>query len=145
MKLLLQRVSSASVSIQGILLGSIQRGVVIFVAIGRHDTEATVHWAVHKIINLRIFPDQKGKMNFSLQDINGALLVISQFTLYGNCSKGHRPSYDQAAPAKLANSLYTFLVQELEQTGLQVETGRFQAMMQVEIHNDGPVTLLVEK
>ena len=144
MKALLQRVSEASVSVGGEVVGRIGRGLVVLVGIASGDTEKDVEYLVPKIVNLRIFPDDEGRFNLSAVDINGELLVVSQFTLLADTRKGRRPSFVEAAPPAEAEELFERFVEQAQATGLKVETGRFQQYMQVEIHNDGPVTILLD-
>jgi D-tyrosyl-tRNA(Tyr) deacylase len=143
-KALLQRVSEASVSVGGEVVGRIGRGLVILVGIASGDTEKDIQYLVPKIVNLRIFPDDEGRFNLSAVDINGELLVVSQFTLLADTRKGRRPSFVEAAPPVEAEELFERFVEQARATGLKVETGRFQEYMQVEIHNDGPVTILLD-
>jgi D-tyrosyl-tRNA(Tyr) deacylase len=145
MRVVLQRVTSSSVTVEGQRIGQIGQGLNLLVGIAETDTEAELDWMVRKCLGLRIFPDGSGGFNQSVQDIGGELLVISQFTLYGDCRKGRRPSFDQAAAPAEAEKLYDAFVEKLRQSGLIVETGQFGAMMQVAIANDGPVTLLLER
>ena len=144
MKALLQRVTRASVSVAGEVVGGIGRGLVIFVGVASGDTEKDVNYLVPKIINLRIFADDEGRFNLSALDIKGELLVVSQFTLLADTRKGRRPSFVEAAPPVQAEELFERFVEQARATGLKVETGRFQQYMQVEIHNDGPVTILLD-
>ena len=144
MKALLQRVSAASVSVAGEVVGRIGRGVVVLVGVASGDTEKDARYLAQRTVNLRIFPDQAGKFNLSALDIGGELLVISQFTLLADTRKGRRPSFTDAAPPARAEELFALFVSEAKATGLKVETGRFQQYMQVEIHNDGPVTILLD-
>ncbi|TET17075.1 MAG: D-tyrosyl-tRNA(Tyr) deacylase [Dehalococcoidia bacterium] len=144
MKALLQRVTGASVSVAGEVVGRIGRGLVIFVGVASGDTEKDVNYLVQKIVNLRIFPDDGGRFNLSALDIKGDLLVVSQFTLLADTRKGRRPSFVEAAPPAQAEELFEQFVEQARATGLKVETGRFQEYMQVEIHNDGPVTILLD-
>jgi len=143
-KALLQRVTGASVSVAGEVVGRIGRGLVIFVGVASGDTEKDVNYLVQKIVNLRIFPDDGGRFNLSALDIKGDLLVVSQFTLLADTRKGRRPSFVEAAPPAQAEELFEQFVEQARATGLKVETGRFQEYMQVEIHNDGPVTILLD-
>lgn len=145
MRLVLQRVSRAAVRVGGETVGQIERGYCLLVGLTHTDTLAEVGWMAEKIVGLRLFPDDQGKMNLGLLDVGGALLVISQFTLYGNAEKGRRPSFVDAARPELAEPLYEAFVARLKDHGLPVATGQFGAMMDVEIHNDGPVTLLLER
>ncbi len=144
MKVLLQRVVGASVSVAGEVVGSIGQGLVIFVGVASGDTERDVQYLAQKTVNLRIFSDETGKFNLSALDIRGELLVVSQFTLLADTRKGRRPSFVEAAPPAQAEALFERFVEEVRASGLKVETGRFQQYMQVEIHNDGPVTILLD-
>lgn len=144
MRAVLQRVSHGSVHVDNQKIGSIGPGLVVLLGIHRNDTEAELDWMCEKAVNLRIFPDQDGKMNRSLSDINGEMLIVSQFTLYGDCQKGRRPGYSDAAPPDQAEALYEQFVRGIRNRGIIVATGRFQAMMQVSLVNDGPVTLLLD-
>jgi len=143
-KALLQRVSGASVSVGGEVVGRIGRGLVVLVGIASSDTEKDIQYLVPKIVNLRIFPDDEGRFNLSALDIKGELMVVSQFTLLADTRKGRRPSFVEAAPPAQAEELFERFVAQAQATGLKVETGRFQQYMQVEIHNDGPVTILLD-
>ncbi|MBV5338942.1 MAG: D-tyrosyl-tRNA(Tyr) deacylase [Deltaproteobacteria bacterium] len=145
MRAVIQRVTSASVSIEGSTVGQIGRGILILLGVEKGDVEAQAEWLVEKICVLRMFSDADGKMNLSVQEVGGALLVVSQFTLAGNCNKGRRPSFDTAAPANEGKRLYECFVAAAKRTGLPVETGIFQADMQVAIVNDGPVTFILER
>ena len=144
MRAVVQRVSSARVEVDGKVVGKIGRGLLVLLGVGERDAEKQAHWLADKIAGLRIFEDEAGKMNLSVQDVEGSLLVVSQFTLYGDCRKGRRPSFTGAAPPEEADRLYEVFVARLRERGLPVETGVFQAMMQVHLVNDGPVTLMVE-
>jgi D-tyrosyl-tRNA(Tyr) deacylase len=143
-KALLQRVTSASVSIAGEMVGRINRGLVVFIGIAAKDTEKDVQYLAQKTTQLRIFADEQGRFNLSALDINGELLVVSQFTLLADTRKGRRPSFISAAPPDLAEVLVEKFIAAVRNTGLKVETGRFQQYMQVEIVNDGPVTILLD-
>lgn len=145
MKAVIQRVTSASVTVEGRIVGRIGRGIMVLLGVEKGDVEAKGDWLVEKIRGLRIFSDDDGKMNLSVADIGGSLLVVSQFTLAGNCSKGKRPSFDTAAPADEGKRLYDCFVAAARHTGLPVETGIFQADMQVSLVNDGPVTFILER
>ncbi|MEO8449808.1 MAG: D-aminoacyl-tRNA deacylase [Gemmatimonadota bacterium] len=145
MRLLLQRVSRASVTIGGAVAGAIERGFCLLVGFTHSDTAAEVDWMAEKVIGLRLFADPDGKMNLGLGEVVGALLVISQFTLYGDASKGRRPSFIDAARPEVAIPLYERFIAALRGKGVRVETGEFGAEMVVEIHNDGPVTLMLER
>jgi len=139
-----QRVSSARVEIDGEVAGSIGRGLLVLLGVGHGDSEKQAHWLADKIAGLRIFEDDAGKMNLSVEEVAGSALVVSQFTLYGDCRKGRRPSFTGAAPPEEADRLYQVFVNRLKERGLPVSTGVFQAMMQVHLVNDGPVTVVVE-
>jgi len=143
-KILLQRVTEASVSVGGEVVGSIGRGLVVLVGVAGGDTEREARYLAQRTLNLRIFSDEAGRFNLSVQDINGELLVISQFTLLADTRKGRRPSFTEAAPPVQAEALFEQFVKEARTAGLKVATGRFQQYMQVEIHNDGPVTILLD-
>lgn len=142
MRALVQRVSEASVTVAGSVQGQIGRGVLVFLGIGRDDTLRRAEQLARKVLQLRIFPDDEGKMNRSVVEISGELLVVSQFTLYGNTRKGNRPSYAEAAGPDLAQPLYDYFAKLCQDSGLRVATGVFQAYMQVGLVNDGPVTLM---
>jgi D-aminoacyl-tRNA deacylase len=144
MKAVLQRVLQASVVIDGVTVAEISRGILLLLGVERDDTKNDASRLMTKIVNLRIFEDECGKMNRSVMDVQGAVLAVSQFTLAGNCSKGRRPSFDTAAPPGEANILYQYAVEELKRLGCPVSTGVFQAEMQVHLINDGPVTFILE-
>ena len=144
MKALLQRVTGASVSVAGEVVGRIGQGLVGFVGVASGDTEKDAQFLVQKTVNLRIFADEEGKFNLSALDIEGELLLVSQFTLLADTRKGRRPSFVEAAPPAEAEELFEQFVEQARATGLKVETGRLQQYMQVEIHNDGPVTILLD-
>jgi len=144
-RVVLQRVSRASVAIDGLLCGAIDRGFCLLVGFTHTDTPVQVDWMAEKVTGLRLFPDAEGKMNLGLEEVGGALLVISQFTLYGDADKGRRPSFIAAARPETAIPLYQRFVAQLKSKGLRVETGEFGALMAVEIRNDGPVTLTLER
>ncbi len=144
MKALIQRVRSASVTINDEIVGRISEGCVLLLGIRNGDTEEDARFLAEKCVNLRIFNDAAGKLNLSALDAGAEILVISQFTLYGDCRKGRRPSFIAAAPPETSEPLYRYFLQRIEGSGLRTETGRFGAMMLVEIINDGPVTLMVE-
>lgn len=144
MRMLLQRVSSASVTVNGQVTGSIQKGLVLFLGIGRDDTEEHALYLLEKLINLRIFEDAGGRMNLSLQDVGGGLLVVSQFTLYADIRRGRRPGFDQAAPPDKARMLYTFFLNAAKTRLTNTQTGVFQEHMDVTLTNDGPVTIFCD-
>jgi D-tyrosyl-tRNA(Tyr) deacylase len=145
MRLILQRVSRAAVRIDQQVIGEVGRGYCILVGLTHTDTPAEVQWMAEKVVGLRLFADAEGKMNLGLGEIGGALLVISQFTLYGNAERGRRPSFIDAARPEVAEPLYEEFVARLRGFGVTVATGRFGAMMEVEIHHDGRVTLVLER
>jgi D-tyrosyl-tRNA(Tyr) deacylase len=145
MRALIQRVNRASVSVDGEIVGQIGRGVVVLVGVTHGDTQEQAEWLARKVAGLRIFEDGEGKMNAGLLDVDGAALVVSQFTLYADARKGRRPSFTDAAPPDVAEPLVEHFAQALRDQGVSVETGVFQAHMLVEIHNDGPVTILLER
>lgn len=145
MRVVLQRVSRASVAIDGRIAGAVDRGFCLLVGLTHGDTDATVDWMAEKVAGLRLFSDAQGKMNLGLEDVGGAVLVISQFTLYGDTAKGRRPSFVDAARPEHAIPLYERFVAALRGRGLEVATGEFGANMLVEILNDGPVTLILER
>jgi D-tyrosyl-tRNA(Tyr) deacylase len=144
MKVLLQRVTSASVSIAGEEAGRISKGLVVFVGVANGDSEKDIQYLVPKMLGLRIFENEEGKFDRSVLEIQGELLIISQFTLLADTRKGRRPSFTDAAPPALAEPLFQQFVEQARASGLKVATGRFQAYMQVEIHNDGPVTIMLD-
>ncbi|MCX6594659.1 MAG: D-aminoacyl-tRNA deacylase [Acidobacteria bacterium] len=144
MIVVVQRVASARVTVEGEVTGEIGRGLLILLGVARGDTSADADYLVRKVVALRIFPDENGRMNRSITEIGGSILAVSQFTLLGDCAKGNRPAFDQAAPAEEARTLYEYFVDRVGQAGVRVETGRFQAEMSVELLNQGPVTLILE-
>jgi D-tyrosyl-tRNA(Tyr) deacylase len=144
MRAVVQRVSSASVSVEGDVVGAIDKGVVVLLGVTHGDTEAQAEWLARKIAGLRIFEDTDGRLNAGLLDADGDALVVSQFTLYADARKGRRPSFTDAAPPDVAEPLIEHFVEALRGHGVRVETGVFRAHMLVEIHNDGPVTILLE-
>lgn len=144
MKVLIQRVKRASVTIDNEIYSSINKGILALVGIEKGDTLEEVEKSAKKIVNLRIFPDENDKMNKSLLDIQGEMLIVSQFTLCGDCKKGTRPSFDKSAPPEIANKLYETFVAEINKYGIKTGTGKFGAMMDVELVNDGPVTFMIE-
>jgi len=144
MKALVQRVSKASVSVNDDVVGKIGPGLVVLLGVARDDSQDDARYLAHKVANLRIFADEASRFALSALETGGEILVVSQFTLLGDSRKGRRPSFIEAAQPDLAEELYGFFVDEIRTTGLKVETGVFQEYMHVEIHNDGPVTLLVE-
>jgi len=144
MRVVLQRVRSASVTVQGHQVIRIGRGLLALVGIGRDDKQADVEYVVGKICNLRLFDDDSGSMCHSVVDVDGEIMLVSQFTLYGDCRRGRRPSFDQAASASTALEIYNSLVASLRSEGVKVRTGKFQATMDVELINEGPVTLIID-
>lgn len=144
MRAVVQRVSRASVTVDEQVVGKIDAGFMVLLGVSEEDTAADAEYMANKIVGLRVFEDEEGKMNLSLQEIGGQMLVVSQFTLFGDCRKGRRPSFIAAARPEKANELYEKFVELVRGQGIPVETGVFQAMMDVELVNDGPVTLLVE-
>ena len=144
MRAVVQRVSRAKVTVNGEITGQIARGLLVLLGVGQTDTEADADYLAEKIAGLRIFEDEDGKMNLSVADVHGAVLAVSQFTLYGDVRRGKRPSFDAAARPERARELYEYFVARIRAAGLPCETGRFQEMMQVELVNDGPVTILLD-
>ena|SRR5882762_7056024 len=144
MRAVVQRVSRARVTVKGNTTGEIGLGLLVLLGVGQEDTEADAAYLAEKIAGLRIFEDDHGKMNLGLQEVGGSVLAVSQFTLYGDVRRGKRPSFDAAASPEKARQLYEFFVEQIRQAGLLCETGRFQEMMQVELVNDGPVTILLD-
>ncbi|MCL4304363.1 D-tyrosyl-tRNA(Tyr) deacylase [bacterium] len=145
MKIVLQRVTSAKVVVENEVVGAIEQGLLILLGIAENDTDEHVSWAVQKVCELRIFTDSEGKFNLSLEDVGGAALVVSQFTLLGDVQKGRRPSFIKAARPDVAIPLYEKFVERLRGRGVRTETGQFGAKMDVHLVNDGPVTLIIEK
>jgi D-aminoacyl-tRNA deacylase len=139
-----QRVSRAQVTVNGEVTGKIARGLLVLLGVAPIDTESDADYLADKIVGLRIFEDDAGKMNLAATDVKGQILVVSQFTLYGDVRRGKRPSFDAAAPPQQARKLYEYFVERIRASGLVCETGRFQEMMQVELVNDGPVTILLD-
>jgi D-tyrosyl-tRNA(Tyr) deacylase len=144
MRAVIQRVTKASVSVDGQIVGAIGRGVLVLLGVAHDDDEAQARWLAEKVVNLRLFEDDAGKLNLSLLESGGEILVVSQFTLYGDCRKGRRPSFAAAAEPQVAKALYERFVDSLKALGPQVSSGVFQAHMAVELVNDGPVTLIVD-
>jgi D-tyrosyl-tRNA(Tyr) deacylase len=144
MRAVIQRVKRANVRVDGRLIGEIGPGLLVLAGVADKDTSESAEWMAEKIIHLRVFDDEEGKMNRTLAEAGGAVLCVSQFTLLGDCRKGRRPSYDRAATPETARSIYELLVAALRARGARVETGEFRAMMDVELVNDGPVTLLLD-
>ena len=144
MKSVIQRVKEARVRVDGKVIGEIGPGVLVLLGVEIGDTQAQAAWMAEKIVNLRIFEDQGGKMNLALQEVQGEMLAVSQFTLAGNCAKGRRPSFDTAADPEEANRLYTYFMGKVWELGVPVQSGIFQADMEVSLVNDGPVTFILE-
>jgi D-tyrosyl-tRNA(Tyr) deacylase len=144
MRAVVQRVTHAKVTVDSEITGEIAHGLLVLLGVGAGDTTADADYLADKIIGLRIFEDDAGKMNLGVADVGGAVLAVSQFTLYGDVRRGRRPSFDAAATPQLARELYEYFVAKIRGTGLHCETGRFQAMMQVELVNEGPVTILLD-
>ena len=145
MKAIIQRVSSASVKVENKIVGQINKGFVVLLGITHKDTETEAKFIAKKVANLRVFSDNEDKMNLSLKDVDGEALIISQFTLYGDAQKGNRPSFTEAARPEEAIPLYEYFISEIKKTGIPVATGIFGAMMDVQINNSGPVTIMIEK
>ncbi len=144
MKAVIQRVKNAKVEVGEEITGRIGRGLLVFLGVGKNDTVQDIEWMTEKISGLRIFEDDSGKMNLSIMDVRGEALIVSQFTLYGDCRKGRRPSFASAANPEKANFLYEEFISTFRLKGIKTETGRFQAMMDISLVNDGPVTIIVE-
>lgn len=145
MKALIQRVKHASVTIENELYSEIGKGLLVFIGVEKEDEELNASKLAEKVSNLRIFEDENEKMNLSIKDVRGEILVVSQFTLCGDCKKGTRPSFDKSAPLEKAVDLYEFFVNKIKEQNIQVKTGKFRAMMDVQLVNDGPVTFFIEK
>jgi D-tyrosyl-tRNA(Tyr) deacylase len=144
MRVVLQRVKEAHVDVAGTTVGSISTGLLILIGVTSTDTPQDAEYLADKVINLRIFPDEERRMNRSILEVGGSLLVVSQFTLYGDCRKGRRPSFDRAAPPELARRLYEYFIERLTSRNIIVQTGVFQAEMQIHLVNDGPVTFILD-
>jgi D-aminoacyl-tRNA deacylase len=144
MRVVLQRVKEARVEVTGATVGSISTGLLILIGVTSTDTQQDADYLADKVINLRIFPDEDGRMNRSILEVGGSLLVVSQFTLYGDCKKGRRPSFDRAAPPEQARRLYEYFIERLSSRNIIVQTGVFQAEMQIHLVNDGPVTFVID-
>lgn len=145
MKFLIQRVKEAQVDVDNKTIGKINKGLLVLIGITQTDTKETADYLIKKLTNLRIFEDEKGKMNLSLNDVKGELLLVSQFTLYADCSNGNRPSFTEAAKPDFANELYKYIIDKCKEKVDKVETGIFGADMKVKLINDGPVTIMLEK
>lgn len=144
MRAVIQRVTEASVQVNGKVVGKIRRGLLVLLGVSRTDTPGSADYLIEKVLGLRVFEDQDGKMNLSVRETGGAVLVVSQFTLLGDVRRGKRPSFDDAAPPEQAKALYEYLITKIRQQGIECSTGEFQAMMQVSMINDGPVTILID-
>ena len=144
MRAIIQRVTKGSVTVNNEIVGKVGKGFVVFLGVGQEDDEKDAQYISKKIANMRIFEDEEGKMNLSLKQVDGGVLAISQFTLYGDTRKGNRPSFVEAAPLEQANRLYEYCIDLIREEGIQTESGIFQADMLVEIHNDGPVTIFID-
>lgn len=145
MKIIIQRVLKANVEVQGVSVGTIAHGALVFVGITHHDTITEVLWLANRLVNLRMFKDAQGKMNLSLLESQGEALIVSQFTLYGDCNAGRRPSFTQAAQPEIAKQLYEKFIEEVGRGGVKVQCGVFGAEMKVSLLNDGPVTFILER
>jgi len=144
MRVVLQRVKAARVDVAGTTVGAISTGLLILIGVASTDTQQDADYLADKVIYLRIFPDEEGRMNRSILEVGGSLLVVSQFTLYGDCRKGRRPSFDRAAPPEEARQLYEYFIERLTSRNIIVQTGVFQAEMQIHLVNDGPVTFILD-
>ena len=144
MRAVVQRVSNASVTVDGKTIGNIEKGLLVYLGVGKNDDDSHVNWLAEKIVNLRIFEDEAEKMNLSVNDEKGGILLVSQFTLFADARKGRRPGYERAAPPEMAKALYEKMIFELKKSGLKIETGEFQASMKVKYINEGPVTILLD-
>ena len=145
MKLVVQRVKKASVKVNEETVGEIGKGYMVLLGVTHNDTKETADYLVKKLCNLRVFEDENGKMNFNIKQVNGKLLIVSQFTLYGNCKDGNRPSFIEAAKPEYANELYEYFCKKCEENDIEVQKGIFGAHMEVSLINDGPVTIILEK
>ena len=145
MRFLIQRVNSASVEVEDKIVGKIGKGFLVLVGVKEGDTKEIADYMIKKLVNMRIFEDENEKMNLSLADVNGELLIVSQFTLYADCNKGNRPSFVESAKYETANQMYEYIVKELKNKVKKVETGVFGAHMEVKLNNSGPVTIMLEK
>ncbi len=144
MKLVIQRVAYASVTVKNDIVGKIEKGFLVLFGVGPEDTEKEADYLVQKLVKLRVFEDENGKMNLSVKDVRGELLIVSQFTLYADCTRGNRPSFTNAAKSEKANKLYEYFIEKCKEENIKVEHGIFGANMKVELLNDGPVTIVLE-
>ena len=144
MRFLIQRVNHAKVSVETEIIGQIHKGLLVFIGVSEDDTKLTADKLIKKLLNLRIFEDTEGKTNLALKDVNGSLLLVSQFTLYADCKKGNRPSFIQAAQPELANDLYEYIISQCKEAGFHTETGEFGADMKITLENDGPFTIVLD-
>jgi D-tyrosyl-tRNA(Tyr) deacylase len=144
MRAVVQRVSRAKVAVAGEVIAEIGNGFLVLLGVGKDDSEQDAEWLSEKIATLRVFEDSEGKMNLDISQVDGSMLIVSQFTLYADCRKGRRPGFDQAAPPETAEQLYNYFIEKVKAKGIPVQTGKFQAMMDVELVNQGPVTLLLD-
>ena len=144
MRAVVQRVTKAAVTVEDSVVGAIGLGLLVLLGVSRGDTEASADYIVEKLLGLRIFDDDGGKMNLSVRDVGGAMLIVSQFTLFGDVRRGKRPSFDDAARPEQARALYEYVVEQIREQGIECSTGEFQAMMHVSLVNDGPVTILID-
>jgi D-tyrosyl-tRNA(Tyr) deacylase len=144
MRAVIQRVKEARVEVEGEVAGRIGEGILLFLGIRKDDTQDDIKYLVEKVLGLRMFDDDAGKMNLSITDVGGEILVVPQFTLYGDCRKGRRPSFDEAASSDMAERLYDIFVEEVKKRGINVQTGRFRAIMDIHLTNSGPVTILLD-
>ncbi len=144
MRIVIQRVKQSQVTVEGEMVGQIKNGMLIFLGVAKSDTKAAADYLVNKVVDLRIFEDSAGKMNLSTKEVGAQFLVVAQFTLYGHCGKGRRPSFDKAADPLKGEELYIYFVEQLKKHNVVVETGRFRAMMEVSLINDGPVTFILD-
>ncbi len=144
MRAVIQRIKEARVEVEGEIIGKIREGFVVLLGVRKDDTQGDVEYLVEKVLGLRIFEDSAGKMNLSIEDIKGEILVVSQFTLYGDCRKGMRPSFDEAAQPDMAERFYSLFLDEIGKSGIKIETGKFRAIMDLHLINSGPVTILLD-
>lgn len=144
MRFVIQRVNHAKVAVENAITGQIQKGFLVFIGVSKEDTKAIADKMIKKLLNMRIFEDSDGKTNLALKDVDGSLLLVSQFTLYADCKKGNRPSFIQAAQPELANDLYEYIISQCKEAGFHTETGEFGADMKITLENDGPFTIVLD-